>query len=65
MSPPDTDIEKQERRHRPALWGIAIAIILGFVFFASRTMLTVENADTDEQTDDSGVTAPASEAEGY
>jgi len=26
MSPPDTNIEKQERRHRPALLGIAISL---------------------------------------
>lgn len=33
MSAPKTDIEKQTRRHRPALIGIAIAAGLGALFF--------------------------------
>ena len=36
MSAPDTNIEKQTRRHSPALWGIGIvlAAIIAFVFLA-------------------------------
>lgn len=65
MSPPDTDIEKQERRHSPALWGIAIAIILGFVFFAMMALTTVENADEESQVQTGDEIAPATETEGY
>ncbi len=36
MPPPDTNIEKQERRHRPTLLGLAISLIfaaiLAFIF---------------------------------
>ncbi len=28
MSPPDTDPEKEERRHRPALRGMVLAVVL-------------------------------------
>ncbi|QJF50810.1 hypothetical protein [Roseobacter ponti] len=31
MSAPDTNIEKQQKRHRPALWGIKGAMIFGFL----------------------------------
>ena len=38
MSAPDTNLEKQERRHRGPLIGMAIAVIfagiLGFIFLA-------------------------------
>ena len=38
MSAPQTDVEKQERRHRGPLIGIALAVIfagiLGFIFLA-------------------------------
>ena len=33
MSAPSTNTRKQARRHRPALIGIAVAVILGAVFF--------------------------------
>jgi hypothetical protein len=29
MSAPDTNVEKQEKRHRPALWGIKGALVWG------------------------------------
>ncbi len=41
MTPPDANIEKQTRRHRPALYGMAFVVIFGFltlllrVFFAT------------------------------
>ncbi|WP_295317180.1 hypothetical protein [Roseobacter sp.] len=31
MSAPDTNIEKQQKRHRPALWGIKGAMMFGFL----------------------------------
>lgn len=33
MSAPSTNTKKQARRHKPALIGIAVAVILGGVFF--------------------------------
>ncbi|RFP86840.1 hypothetical protein DZK27_13455 [Rhodobacteraceae bacterium 63075] len=65
MSPPDTNIEKQERRHRPALWGIAIAVVIALVFVATRTVMTVENADEESQVETGSEMAPATETEGY
>lgn len=55
MSPPDTNIEKQERRHRPALLGIAISlafvVILVFIFLTYVTnpdQTLIENGPTSE-----------------
>jgi len=33
MSAPDTNVKKQARRHRPALIGIALAVVFGVLFF--------------------------------
>lgn len=33
MSAPNTNVQKQQRRHRPALIGIAVAVVLGALFF--------------------------------
>lgn len=32
MSAPDTNTEKQARRHKPAIWGIIIAVCAAVVF---------------------------------
>ncbi len=43
MSAPDTNVEKQERRHKPSLLGIkgvmifVALLLIGFVFYASVT----------------------------
>ena len=42
MTPPDTNLEKQTRRHRPALYAIAFV-----VFFAALTLLIRIFAATD------------------
>lgn len=31
MSAPDTNVEKQKSRHRPALWGIGAAVALAIL----------------------------------
>lgn len=31
MSAPNTNIDRQERRHRPAIWGITIALLIALV----------------------------------
>ncbi|APX10531.1 hypothetical protein [Tateyamaria omphalii] len=34
MSAPNTNIDRQKKRHRPALWGMAVvAVFAGLVFF--------------------------------
>lgn len=39
MSAPDTDVEKQEKAHKPALWGIkgamifAVVLLLGLIIW--------------------------------
>lgn len=33
MSAPETNVKKQARRHRPALIGIALAVVFGVLFF--------------------------------
>ena len=33
MSPPDTNLSKQKRRHRPALWGMGLAILFVALLF--------------------------------
>jgi hypothetical protein len=42
MSAPDTNVQKQKRRHRPALIGIAIAVALGAVFFLLNMFTAVD-----------------------
>lgn len=34
MSAPDTNVERQARRHKPSLWGIAIAIAVAAIVAA-------------------------------
>lgn len=48
MSAPQTDPEKQARRHKPSLLGIAIAVIFGVALI---TFLTVKVADRGETPD--------------
>ncbi|MCR9126926.1 MAG: hypothetical protein NXH82_12470 [Rhodobacteraceae bacterium] len=35
MSAPDTNLEKQKSRHRPALWGIGAAAVFGFAMLVT------------------------------
>lgn len=48
MSPPDTNIERQEKRHRPALIGIALAMILGGFFFFLNALMAVDEDRPEE-----------------
>jgi hypothetical protein len=49
MSPPDTNVEKQARRHRPAMAGIiasvavVLLVVLGSIFFISNRDAPVED----------------------
>ncbi|MEX3016148.1 hypothetical protein [Gymnodinialimonas hymeniacidonis] len=47
MSAPDTNLDRQARRHKPALWGIAIAVGAAAIF--AITAFLVEGVPADEQ----------------
>ncbi|MFP7571156.1 hypothetical protein [Marivita sp. S2033] len=43
MSAPKTNLEKQEKRHRPALWGMAaVALLVALGYFVYVTFLVAE-----------------------
>lgn len=56
MTAPDTTLEREERRHAPALLGIALAVLVGLVMGAAITYVTIDRADApaaaSEQTTD-------------
>lgn len=45
MTAPDTSLEHEERRHAPALAGIAIAVLVGLIMGAAITYVTIERSD--------------------
>ncbi|MBO6885004.1 MAG: hypothetical protein JJ869_15705 [Marivita sp.] len=50
MSAPSTNIEKQSKRHRPALWGmIAAAIFAAILFFAYLANLAFEGNEPGQE----------------
>lgn len=55
MSPPDTNLQKQKSRHRPALIGIALAAIVAAVIFFLNAYTAV---DEDANFTDDGPQAP-------
>ncbi len=57
MSAPDTNIEKQEKRHRPALLGIRAAMIFGalmMIGLIGYNMVNVGETDAVTNTDRAG-----------
>ncbi len=44
MSAPDTNVEKQTRRHKPALIGMGVALLFGLLVFGLNVFETVEEA---------------------
>ncbi|WP_305969589.1 MULTISPECIES: hypothetical protein [unclassified Mameliella] len=48
MSPPDTDIERQTRRHRPALTGIGTAGAVAALLLAGLLVYITMSADAPE-----------------
>ncbi len=47
MSAPDTNLDRQARRHKPSLWGIAMAVGAAALF--AITAFLVEGVPADEQ----------------
>jgi hypothetical protein len=52
MTAPDTSLEKEQRRHAPALLGIALAVLVGGIMGAAMTYWAVERADTPPATEE-------------
>lgn len=48
MSAPDTNVEKQEKQHKPALLGIKGAIIFGVLMMVIALFVVVNNAQEGE-----------------
>ena len=62
MSAPTTNIEKQTKRHRPALWGIiAAAVFAALLFFAYLANLAAQG---NEPGADTSAPAAAATADG-
>jgi hypothetical protein len=45
MTPPDTNLRTQRRRHRPALYGIAFVVIFGILTILVRLFVATDPAD--------------------
>ncbi len=45
MSAPDTNLDRQARRHKPSLWGIAIAVGAAAIFAVTAFLLDGVPAD--------------------
>jgi hypothetical protein len=42
MTPPDTDLKNQSRRHRPALYAMAFVVIFGFLTLLVRAFYATD-----------------------
>lgn len=60
MSPPDTNVEKQKRRHRPALIGIGAVLVFALLVVLALAVSTTdgERPETPQATPDATDTAP-------
>ncbi|MGC8202927.1 hypothetical protein ACP2AV_09510 [Aliiroseovarius sp. PTFE2010] len=58
MSAPNTNIEKQEKRHKPSLMGIGIAVAIGLLMLAAVLGTGMSSIDEDTPTT---VPAPVSD----
>lgn len=57
MSAPDTNVEKQEKHHRPSLWGIRGAMLFGVLILLGVIGFNMINAgNTDAVTNTGGAT---------
>jgi hypothetical protein len=51
MSPPDTNLETEKKRHKPALRGIGFSILWGFVLLAIFIVWIILSGDEPEGAD--------------
>lgn len=57
MSAPDTNMTREQRRHRPAVWGISLAVAFGLgMLFA----MALQGTNGETPPADTAATAPAS-----
>jgi predicted tellurium resistance membrane protein TerC len=54
MSAPNTNVEKQEKRHRPSLWGIKGAMIFGALMLLGLIGFNMMNADNENALTNTG-----------
>lgn len=45
MTPPDTNLQTQRRRHRPALYAIAFAVVFGILTLLLRVFVATDPDD--------------------
>jgi hypothetical protein len=45
MTPPDTNLEKQRRRHRPALYAMAFVVFFAFLTLVLRVLVATDPSD--------------------
>ncbi len=64
MSPPDTNIETQEKRHKGPLSGMALAVVLATALFVGLMIWMTANGNDPGDSDDGAITAPESNATG-
>lgn len=63
MSAPDTNVDKQERKHKPSLWGIRGAMLFGALMIILLLFFVIDNGrDGDVAQDLSNSSEAASES---
>ncbi|WP_010137710.1 hypothetical protein [Oceanicola sp. S124] len=60
MSAPDTNTDRQQRRHRGAIWGIAIAVLLGL---GATALMLLDTTDGEEPPAETAAGAPEAPTE--
>lgn len=64
MTPPDTNLNKQRRRHWPVIWGITVAFVLAIVAWVVLSGFTDDVNAPADAIDADEPSAEAAEAEG-
>jgi hypothetical protein len=62
MSAPETNVETQKKRHRPAIWGMVLGgIFVAIIFFAYLANLAAQGNDPTEESGSAGAAVEAEE----
>ncbi|MCX7566297.1 hypothetical protein OS189_08070 [Sulfitobacter sp. F26169L] len=62
MSAPDTNINKQEKRHRPSLWSVKGAMLIVVLIFLGIVGFSLITSTGDDDATDSDATGPTTTA---
>ncbi|KIN73039.1 hypothetical protein [Sulfitobacter guttiformis] len=68
MSAPDTNLDRQEKKHRPSLWGIKGAMAFGalmMILLLGFNMINAGDGEAVTNADESKSTATAAETDTY